>query len=194
MRLRQLKRLAFVLPVAQVVTATLLLDWGHRLRLGLGPHPAVFYTPTVTQICYGISAPAVLLRLGSLLLRLNQTPPSIGHFGMDDLLFLVGVALVWYFVGRDLDSRKRQEPPPGISASGLATNVLLIVVGAALFCLSVGGMVVNSTENMKGQVVEVVFFIGWALVLMISSAVRIAIGFRERTHGSKHLQGHNTPR
>ena len=179
MRLREL-RTAIVLPMVQTVVAVLLLQRGYQLRSTLGPHPSPFYVPTVTQVCYGISAPAVFLRFATFLLGAKLTPPSIGNFDAGDLLFLLGVVLVWYLVGRAIDARHRGSTAKS-SGGKLAANSLLMVLGIALLCFGIGGALSDSTENLKGAAVQIGLSVLWGCCLTVVSGARIVAALRSRT-------------
>ena len=112
-------KLAVVLPFVQFAVAAILLRSGYR------------------QICYGLSAPALLFKFldpvgwGPTFRRL---PQSVLGFDTDDCFFLIGVIVVWYFVGRVLDGRRKSKTS---RAHGRGTVLivfpLLLVLGGLLF-------------------------------------------------------------
>jgi hypothetical protein len=177
MRLWKLK-FAIVLPIVQAVVAVSLLQKGYQLRSALGPHPSPFYIPTITHICYGISAPAVFLRFVTLLPRVNLH--SIGNFDSGDLLFLSGVILVWYLVGRAIDNRSLGSTVKSLGKRFVA-EFFLMMLGVALLCFSIGGALSDSTENMKGATVQIGLSVLWGCCLTLFSGIRIAAAVRSRT-------------
>lgn len=125
-------RWAWVLPLIQFVTATILLRWGYRAP---GPRGAEYYVPIGHRICWGLNAPAVSFRiLGSYLIRSKQPSGSVilrdFGFGADDLLFLAGVVIVWYLVGRALDGQRTSRTSGGHGiALALMARLLLLALG-----------------------------------------------------------------
>jgi hypothetical protein len=131
--MRKLK-LAGVLPIMQFVIAASLLQYGYRASVA---HGTEFYVPTARLICLGLNAPAMLF------MHLNPTswgeafdflPRSVLGFDTDDLFFLLGVVVVWYFVGRAVDQRQfsRTAGKRRIMAP-LTACPLLLALGGLLF-------------------------------------------------------------
>jgi hypothetical protein len=181
MRKRKL-RLAVALPVTQLIIAAILLSWGHRLKSGLGPHPAIFYVPTVTLVCYGISAPALLLRAA--LLPLSQIRFSVASLDAADLLFLSGVVVVWYFVGKAVDRRIHGLHSRPATVPDVVGNLLAVVVSIILFALAVAGFGSGVLENPFGSTVEAILSMLWSLILIVWSGANIFEVWRHRRVGS----------
>jgi len=94
--MRKLK-FAIVLPLIQVLVAVVLLLQADRTH---GPGGVDYhYFPPAWLICKGLNAPAMLLLVpfGGTWYFVPQIP-IVGR-----ALFLISVAIVWYFVGRLLD-------------------------------------------------------------------------------------------
>jgi hypothetical protein len=126
-------RLAWVLPIIQVLVASILMEWSKRAH---GPRRVEYYVPTSWLICRGLNAPALLFRFLNPRMWVptwDWVPRSVLDFDVDRVFFVVGVAVVWYLVGRGLDQR-------GISKTagrhGVATAFivypLLLVLGVLL--------------------------------------------------------------
>ena len=98
-------KFSIVLPDAQVLLAVGLQEWA--IHSALPGQMCAPYLPTPILICYGIDAPAIVLRRLLLLpLEHRMTAiPLIFGFRLDDIALLFCVALVWYFVGTRLDAR-----------------------------------------------------------------------------------------
>ena len=113
--MRKLK-LAIVLPIIQVLVALFLLLQADRTH---GPGGVDYhYFPPAWLICKGLNAPAMLL-----LIPFGGTwyfVPPIPMVGR--ALFLISVAIVWYFVGRLLDQRRA---PSRAREHRVATTLLL---------------------------------------------------------------------
>ncbi len=128
-------RLAVVLPIVQFAAAAILLQWARRVPV---PPGSAFYVPNVRLICDGLNAPALLF--GALAIFGSYTSSFLG-FPTSDLLFLVGVIIVWYIVGRVLDRRRNSKAAPqrGI-ATALVMYPLLLMLGSLLLFLGVYGL------------------------------------------------------
>src|SRR6516162_5790069 len=77
--------LRFILPAAQLALALILLYWGNHTKAP--PHSDTPFTPSVTLICFGINAPALLLlTLGAWLgtPRMDKAPVMLSGFGLDE--------------------------------------------------------------------------------------------------------------
>lgn len=108
-----------ILPLVQMAVAVALLLLGHahdRADVGFEPPPV---SPETT-FCYAISAPALLFRFCGIrlwdVMRLSNSAST--EIIVDDIIFIVGVGLLWYVVGREIDLRGRKKtslmllPPP----------------------------------------------------------------------------------
>lgn len=120
-------RLAALLPIFQVVLAAILLQWAV---------PPNFYWSEPVLICQGLNAPALLF------VALTRWPPIAELAGgrvrgtsINDIFFLLGVVVVWYFVGRALDRKRgsRQQKQSGAPKSVAAYLVILAAAGILLY-------------------------------------------------------------
>lgn len=105
-------KFSFILPLSQLCIAISLLEGGRRI---LGPRGLdTIYVSTPTMFCFGLNAPAILFELPVLLARHNPTtnPSALEYhllelslvgFTAAQLLFLAGVVVVWFPVGRMID-------------------------------------------------------------------------------------------
>jgi len=103
----QKPKLAVVLPAVQFVFAAILLQWSYRTPI---PRGTELYVPTSRLICRGLNAPALLFSEVDYYFVQSEAAPTwtarpILGFYADDLFFLLGVIVVWYFAGRALDLR-----------------------------------------------------------------------------------------
>lgn len=122
-------RFALLLPVIQAVVALGLIEWGEQTP---GPRGADSFVPTAWLVCRGLNAPALLFR--SLWAPTLDSPLRL-IVGLDtsDFLFLLGVIVVWYFVGRALDQRSTLTPVGGRAvASAVTVHLLLLALGGLL--------------------------------------------------------------
>jgi hypothetical protein len=119
--------LRFILPAAQLALALILLYWGNHTKAP--PHSDTPFTPSVTLICFGINAPALLLlALGAWIgtPRMDKAPVMLSGFGLDEWFFFAGVILCWYLVGLWLDSRAF----PRVKTDKLRVKNLVLSLGA----------------------------------------------------------------
>jgi len=167
--MRKLK-LAVVLPIIQVLVAIVLL-----LRAERTPVPAgldYYYHPRAWLICKGLNAPAMLL-----LIPFGGTwyfVPPIPIVGR--ALFLISVAIVWYFVGRLLDRRRapiraREHRIP----TTLLLQFLLLVAGGILFD---GGLNELKAPITTGAGAVLTFV--WAVSLIFFSSTSLLRALRGR--------------
>jgi hypothetical protein len=99
-------RLSILLPAVQLPLAVIPWEWGGRLHhptLGAGHWRAG------PLVCYGINAPAIFLRLVVFPFTRGGRPwphPSIFGYGPEELSFFLGVAILWFVVGKLPDRRR----------------------------------------------------------------------------------------
>jgi len=95
------------LPGVHVLVAAILLYFGGRdeTPFSLGPQMRLF--------CWGLNTPAVPLQAVGRRLEYTFTwlRGSLLHFGVEDLFFLCGVAIVWYF--KEILDGKHDAVPEG---------------------------------------------------------------------------------
>jgi hypothetical protein len=162
-------RLALVLPIAQVVVAAILLQWGN-------PHVSM-YVPTPRLICWGLTAPAMLFRgLGLLLGSCEPAFPwrsqSVFGFYIDDIFFMAGVIVVWYFVGRALDQRRtRQATGECGTLTALTACTLQLVLWGLLFILGLDYLR-NPPFNNPDYPVVAIPILMWSVGLIFLSGRR----------------------
>jgi hypothetical protein len=178
---RQLK-LSLLLPLMQLFLAVGLWD-GHRTAT-----PRVldtFYWPTSVLICYGINAPALVLKLLAFpFTRGDQvTPPSISGYGLEELFFFLGVGILWFYVGKLL--QRASERAPSAKHFGLRqalANLFFIALGVALLIEGIQGLrTPGKWNNYWGNIAESVLFLVWSLILLAFPGLQVAKGIRWRT-------------
>jgi hypothetical protein len=100
-------------------------------------------------VCYGINAPAIFLRLVVFPFTPVGRPrplPSIFGYGPEELSFFLGVAILWFVVGKLLDRRRSDKVPSEKQMTvreALISSfmiVLGIVMGIALFAEGLEGL------------------------------------------------------
>jgi len=157
-----------VLPITQLVLAVILLFWGHRVYTSPDYHEVAL--PSVTLVCFGINAPALIFRvLGAWFStwRTDQAPSVMLGLGVGEWFFLVGVAVLWYLIGRWFDRRRTPESPPR-SANFVSIELLL-----NLFIMALGGYLLLETIRRPGQwgtsvgrIAQGLLFLVWSVILI----------------------------
>jgi hypothetical protein len=167
--MRKLK-FAIVLPLIQVLVAVVLLLQADRTH---GPGGVDYhYFPPAWLICKGLNAPAMLLLVpfGGTWYFVPQIP-IVGR-----ALFLISVAIVWYFVGRLLDQRRApSRAREHRVATTLLLQFLLLVVGGILFYSGL-----NELGGPISTVVGVLLTFIWAVSLIFLSGVSLLRVVRDR--------------
>jgi len=104
-------KFAWLLPILQLALAFAFWEWPSPtpMPMGLDARPA----STPMLIGYGISAPAIVIKLLVVPFRRRSDylPISIGRFNIEDLIFFVGLFVLWHLIGRVLDRRMSSEKP-----------------------------------------------------------------------------------
>jgi len=171
-------RFAVVLPAVQVVVAAILLHSAGA------PNPGRLL-PHALLICHGLNAPALLSRIPGRFGPLSWVMGSIVmDFGMEDLLFLLGIIVTWYFVGRAMD---RYRTPNGTKGSGRILTTL-----AHIFLLAVAGLMLvfglhdfgDSSLYLFGRLERGVLALAWSAALFFVSVRALTRVIRSSVCGS----------
>ena len=150
-----------MLPVIQVLTALVVMCGGHD--------SIAAYVPTTQLVCWGLNAPALLLRAqagwGPLSLLL---PGTVLGVDISDLLFLMGVGAVWYFVGLAIDYR---QSTGGLSDSRILSVIypLLFALGALLFVFGLTCWTQPRYNNPNYPILAILVW-SWSATLVFVSA------------------------
>lgn len=156
-------RFVFLLPIAQLVVALLLLQWGHRILPPRGLD--TIYLPTPTLVCIGINAPALLFKVGDFLKPQTWKYTSIRGFSLDEFWFLAGVLVIWFLIGLALDAhRLRGASTPRNGKGSAIASIAMLIVAALLLILGLEHIHPYEWNNPASPVVGI-FFIVWSLVI-----------------------------
>lgn len=173
-----------VLPITQLLLALALLEAGRQVTQPTGLNFP--YAPTPILICKGISAPATLFAAGLSLLpleRLNRTPTAIFGLGAQELIFLFGVIILWFFVGRAIDSTKRGQGSFGPKAGAAKSTIDIMLMLLATLVLMVGVTPILDTRgftNPTGARAAAFLWLAWFLVLFFVPGIDLVRRFRAR--------------
>jgi hypothetical protein len=178
-------KIRIVLPALQLFIAVVLLSWGHTI-----PDPIRYdtpFVPTPTLICEGITAPALFVRpvidvlpayfLGPFQLR-------IAGFMVEEILFLVAVAVVWYLVAIRIANRDRTELAVSSFAKWRAVvwHLCRVAAGVVLLIEAVNSFKpYGRFNNPLGSRIQGVLFLIWAVALILNGVTDIFRGSRKVT-------------
>ncbi len=171
MALLQRVRFAVALPIAQLFLAIGLNRWGLTEGCPMADTPC---SPTATQICRAINAPAALLMLlADLFHRVDHAPPSVFGLPLGDLLFFSGVVLLWFIVGRAVDNRGHLGASAQVPMfAAVVFRALLLALGLLLFLMSLGPLFFRmSLNNSSGSIAAGILIMLWSAALVGTSAL-----------------------
>jgi hypothetical protein len=178
-------KFAFVLPTLQVFITAILTWWANRVSWILlantsrAPGRLVYLDLFVIQarvIWRGVNAPA------SPLVYIAEFLPSrkLLSFGVGDVSYLAGVAILWYSVGKALDHRIPSTlRDPKIPRMQVVTNCLLVVWAVLLLAISLkdfGDEIAFARDYFVriDAFMVLTLFLSWSLVLLVFPGARLA--------------------
>jgi hypothetical protein len=173
-------KFALLLPLLQVGLAFALWEWPLPTQMPEGLDARFVSTPML--IGYGISAPAFLIKLLVLPFR-RQTdylPIWIGRFNIEDLIFFVGVFVLWLLVGRTLDRRMARGIRKAIGVGRALWDLALGASGVFLFGAGLQGILKPSTRTSVGLFTDAILFIVWGVVLIIIPGMELLNAIRRK--------------
>lgn len=162
-------RWSWALPIIQLAVAVTLVQYSYHAPLPPGVDLSV---PPAWTICRGIDAPAILFRtFGHYVIRIGTRSPEEGApekilgFYTDDWLFLAGVVLVWYLVGRALQRRWRARETRAAQnvIAALVSYSLQVASGVLLLFMGVHDL---QYPNSSYSDAAAFLILSWALILM----------------------------
>ena len=175
------QRFGTILPVLQLFIAAALLGRGHR---ALAPRSFdTLYVPSSTLICFGINAPALLFK--SIWYVLPRASVAVFGFSAEELTFLLGVVVVWCFVGCALDRHalSRGLTPQRATGKRRLHGIVEMVVGLFLLYAALVPIRSQSFNNAVGHTLEFILFASWSLAL-ISAATLTLVDWSRHDRGS----------
>ena len=102
-------KLAILLPIVQVLLTVVLTNWGEAIQLRFGLLNS--HVGSVKYLCLALNGPGLVFRYAEILISPIK---GISHglaFLLDTVLYLLGVALLWYYVRRQIDRFVSGTPP-----------------------------------------------------------------------------------
>jgi hypothetical protein len=170
------------LPIVQLFLALTFLRIGNSARLPRGWDTA--YTPPITFVCLGISAPASPLIYLAHLLPTAWSSASVMSLGMPQILFLFGVVVVWYITGEAIDHRRISSIWAATTVGNVLVNVVMFGLGAIL---TIGGIAAirqgiqpQPYKDAMGYYVGGILFLIWSCVLVLRPLLALGGAIRSR--------------
>jgi hypothetical protein len=120
----------------QVLLTVVLTDWGEAIQLRFGLLNS--HLGSVKYLCLAPNGPGLVFRYAEILISpIKWIPHGLGLF-MDTFLYLLGVALLWYCVGRPFDRLVSGTPTLRwrVPILGFLFHLFLILWGLKLFFLA----------------------------------------------------------
>lgn len=181
-------RLAWILPVAQVALAQ--TAW----QLSLHPHPRVkgdiYWRSTLDLFCAGLNTPADYVNF-----VLNELSGWRGGGLLGDLIYITLVAILWYFIGKKIDSYRfsgvsRQERT---SIGGILTNLLSVLYGLYfLLVICLHNVIFTNpkngnmgSSNFVGDIISQTLWLLWCLALILIPSITLVSALHRRS--AKHV-------
>jgi hypothetical protein len=165
-------KFSWLLPIGQVAVAILLLHWGEQLEISTYRRMRydTLYVSTPALVCAGINGPArFVASLSHFFYRYDHAPPTVFGLDLERAFFFLGVAILWFLVGRTIDTRRTSKGPP--ATWGVSKFVLvgapLALMGASLLYVSVIGLFTPGRLNNEiGSTLNSVLLLFWSLALL----------------------------
>ena len=170
-------RFSIILPSVQVPFAVGLWEWGvyqtHAKSLGSLPWTIA------PMVCQGINAPAILpARLVSYPFRMTDLRHFLPHFSLEEWIFFIGVAVIWFLVGLAIDRRKTKRASSKLSLRSGFCYLLLVIEAIFLFAQALPAFDLHwhpGDYYYWAKISESVLFLAWSFALIgipISTFVR----------------------
>jgi hypothetical protein len=166
------RKFALFLPILLVLLSAVMTKWGEAIQLRFGLLNS--HVGSLRYLCEALNAPALVFRYAERLI----SPLSQGlAFLIDTLLDLLGVVLLWYYVGRQFDRFVAGTPPYRwrIPVLGFLFYLFLVLWGLKLFFLGDAHFYTSNSENYHNpsDTTNGVILIVWSMVLIIFGAWKI---------------------
>jgi hypothetical protein len=179
-------KLAVVLPIMQVILAIVLLKIGNSSELPKGWDTP--YTPPISLVCTGISAPAFPLTYFVLLLPRSMNLSAVLGFSVQQILFLLGVAALWWWIGHMIDRRSSSTKKAGTAGFQIFTSIFGFLLGGVLLVAGIGlwrqALFLRRYATPFAYYLAGVLFLVWSIVLISGSVRGASTWGRRRTISS----------
>jgi hypothetical protein len=164
-------KLSPVFPIIQVILAFFLLEGSGRP--GAQQRLDTLYGPTAKLVCAGINAPAtIFIGFARMFDRVDHPQPTVFGLSLEFVFFLLGIGLLWYFVGKFLDQKLLPTGRPRVWSWNefIFIGGALAVYGLVLLSFGLQGLLTPwQWNNYWGNAAHAVI---WAQALLAIPAVK----------------------
>jgi hypothetical protein len=180
-------KLALALPAVQVSITTVLMLWADRVGWMLmggdhrAPGPYVHVHLMAIKVRYiwsGVNAPTFPYCL------LTGDWPPVLHLAIGEVLYLIAVTLLWYWIGSYFDHRKGSAVPATPRAGTVRKTILrFLLVGWGMFLLFCNLWTIGDSfpelylggRLFRPEVVIVrTLFLLWSAILVVFPSIKLA--------------------
>jgi hypothetical protein len=184
-------KLAILLPIVQVLLTVVLTNWGEAIQLRFGLLNS--HVGSVKYLCLALNGPGLVFRYAEILISPIKGISDGLAFLLDTVLYLLGVALLWYYVGRQIDRSVSDTPPYRwrIPALGFLFYLFVILWGLKLFFLGSACFYTSDSQNYHspGDTTRGVILVTWSVVLIVFGASKIVAFARANAKSSTGSTG-----
>jgi hypothetical protein len=167
-------RFAYFLTAAQFVIFLTLIHWDTV---------DIPYLGSIGGLCFAINSPGlVVYQIFALMAPVRWLPPAILGIRSDHFIFLVGVVVQWYFIGRELDRLRPPKSAATLTTATLLANIFVIAWGVRLIFGGMDGIlqVDSSHQHFAPYIIDGIITLAWALILIVVPTVRLVKCFYRR--------------
>jgi hypothetical protein len=162
-------KLAILIPVVQVPLAVVLTEWGEALQLRFGLINS--HVGSVKYLCWALNGPGLVFRYGEILISPIKGISQGLAFLLDTFLYLLGVGLLWYYVGRQFDRFVSGTPPYRwrIPVLGILFYLFVVLWGLKLFFWGYASFYTADSQNYHSpaDTTNGVILVIWSVVLIV---------------------------
>jgi uncharacterized membrane protein YidH (DUF202 family) len=174
------RRFALFLPILLVLLSAVMTKWGEAIQLRFGLLNS--HVGSLRYLCEALNAPGLVFRYAEILISpINGVSHGLA-FLIDTLLYLLGVALLWYYVGRQFDRFVSGTPPYRwkIPVFAFLFYLFLVLWGVKLLFLGDAHFYTSNSENYHNpsDTTNGVILIVWSIVLIIFGAWKIVVSVK----------------
>jgi hypothetical protein len=176
-------KLAIILPIFMLCLAFPVSWQQGRVDARLLPKREYPVISHATSVYRGLNGPAVLFEgLCRAVLPIDRVDhPPLVFLGVSagQILFFIGIALLWFGTGLSFDRRLGSQSHPGAEWTlwRIAGNLLLLAFAITLFGGGVFAIRHGNSDPIEDHLIQGILFLGWSIVLALASGHKLATGF-----------------
>jgi hypothetical protein len=166
-----------------VPLAVVLTEWGEALQLRFGLFNS--HIGSAKYLCWALNGPGLVFRYAEILISPIKGISQGLAFLLDTFLYLLGVGLLWYHVGRQFDRFVSGTPPYRwrIPVLGILFYLLVVLWGLKLFSLGDACFYTSDSQNYHSpaDTTNGVILLIWSVILIVFGTARIVSSTRAKT-------------